>query len=96
MKHTYLAILFIALLQSCKQEIPDTPRTTNNQINGIHPSSPSLSVAQPTPIPEINDANCKLENIKSISDKFVQQTLADNCAKRSTLKPTKHKFWSVR
>ncbi|MBK8815660.1 MAG: entry exclusion lipoprotein TrbK [Methylococcaceae bacterium] len=37
-----------------------------------------------------------LENIKSISDKYVQQTLADNCAKRSTLKPTKHKFWSVR
>jgi entry exclusion lipoprotein TrbK len=95
MKQTYLAIILLAFLQACTQDIPDTPKI-NNQTNGSNPSSPSLSVIQPVSVPETNDANCKLEYIKSISDKFVQQKLADNCAKRSTLKPTKHKFWSVR
>jgi len=96
MKHTYLAIVFLTLLQACNQEIPETPKITNNQTNGINRSLQSLSTIQPMPIPETNDANCKLENIKSITDKQVQQTLADNCAKRTTLKPTKHKSWSVR
>ena len=80
-KHMTFALL--ASLTACTQEIPEPPKnpvTTN-------------SLAQPKTVPQVNDANCKFEYMKSISDKYIQQTLADNCARRSTLKTTEHKNW---
>ena len=86
----YLAFAFFASLTARTQEIPEQPNTTANKENGV---SPNPLTQVPIPVPEVNDANCKFEYMKSISDKYIQQTLADNCARRSTLKPTKHKNW---
>jgi entry exclusion lipoprotein TrbK len=86
----YLKIAIVALLSACSQEPQDTEKPTDSLINGVNPVTPLNS------IPEVNDANCKFEYMKSISDKFIQQTLADNCARRNTLKPTEHKPWTLR
>ena len=51
------------------------------------------TLTQPKAVPEVNDANCQFEYMKSITDKYIQQTLADNCMRRNTLKPIKHKNW---
>jgi entry exclusion lipoprotein TrbK len=86
----YMTFVFLASLTACTQEIPEPPKTTSNVENAANPHS--LTQA-PIPIPEVNDANCKFEYMKSITDKYIQQTLADNCARRSTLKTIKHKNW---
>jgi entry exclusion lipoprotein TrbK len=74
------------LLTACTQSPDETAKSTNNQVN-----------AQPKQVPEVNDANCRFDYIKSITDKAIQQTLADNCMRRSTLQPSvKHKNWTIR
>jgi entry exclusion lipoprotein TrbK len=86
----YMTFAFLASLTACTQEIPEPPKTTTNTENA---ASPNPLTQVPILIPEVNDANCKFEYMKSITDKYIQQTLADNCARRSTLKPIKHKNW---
>ncbi|NOT13721.1 MAG: entry exclusion lipoprotein TrbK [Methylococcaceae bacterium] len=83
----YITFAFLASLTACTQEIPEPPKNSANIENVSKPP------AQPNAVPEVNDANCKFEYMKSITDKVIQQTLADNCARRSTLKTTKHKNW---
>jgi len=83
----YITFAFLASLIACNQEVPEPPKVTTNIENAAN------SPAQPNAVPQANDANCKFEYMKSITDKVIQQTLADNCARRSTLKPIKHKNW---
>jgi len=85
MNYKNITIVIFTLLTACTQETEDTSKTTD-----------SLANVQPKQVPEVNDANCKFEYMKSITDKYIQQTLADNCARRSTLKPTQHKPWTLR
>jgi len=87
----YLTFAFLATLSACNQEVPEPPKITANMENAANPNP--LKQA-PISIPEVNDANCKFEYMKSIKDKQIQQTLADNCARRNkTVKSTKHKPW---
>ena len=86
----YITFAFLASLTACNQEVPELPKNTVNMENAANPNS--LTKA-PIPMPEANDANCKFEYMKSITDKYIQQTLADNCMRRNTLKPTIHKNW---
>jgi entry exclusion lipoprotein TrbK len=84
----YMTFAFLTSLVACTQEIPEPPKNTVNMENAANPP------AQPNAVPEVNDANCQFEYIKSITDKAIQQTLADNCARRNTtVKSTKHKPW---
>ena len=83
----YMTIAFLASLTACSQEIPEPPKNTATIENAAKPP------AQPNAVPEVNDANCQFEYMKSITDKYIQQTLADNCMRRNTLKPTIHKNW---
>ena len=83
----YMTFAFLASLTACTQEIPEPPKNTVNMENAANP------LAQPNAVPEVNDANCQFEYMKSITDKYIQQTLADNCMRRNTLKPTIHKNW---
>jgi entry exclusion lipoprotein TrbK len=85
-----ITFAFLATLTACNQQVPEPPKITSNIENAANPHS--LTQA-PIPIPEANDANCKFEYMKSITDKHIQQTLADNCMRRNTLKPTIHKNW---
>jgi entry exclusion lipoprotein TrbK len=44
-------------------------------------------------MPEINDVTCSLENLKTIADKAMQQTVASACIRRggmTTRSPVKH------
>ena len=86
----YITLAFLASLIACNQEVPEQPKITSNMENAANPNS--LTQA-PIPIPEANDANCKFEYMKSITDKYIQQTLADNCMRRNTLKSNIHKHW---
>jgi entry exclusion lipoprotein TrbK len=86
----YMKFVFLASLTACTQEIPEPQKTTSNMENAANPHS---LTQEPILIPEVNDANCKFEYMKSITDKYIQQTLADNCMRRNTLKPTIHKNW---
>ena len=87
----YITFAFLASLTACTQEIPEPTKNTVNMENVANPHS--LTQA-PIPVPEANDANCQFEYMKSITDKHIQQTLADNCARRNTtVKSTKHKPW---
>lgn len=90
----YLLFTYFVFLTACTQEVPESSKVTDNTANGGNALTQApVSKPQPT-IPEVNDANCKFETIKAITDKYVQQTLADNCAKRSpAVNPTKHKPW---
>ena len=88
-----ITFAFLATLTASNQQVPEPPKITSNMENAANPHS--LTQA-PIPIPEANDANCKFEYMKSITDKYIQQTLADNCARRNTLKPTEHKPWTLR
>jgi entry exclusion lipoprotein TrbK len=73
------------LLTACTQAPEETAKPTDSSID-----------VQPKQVPEVNDANCRFDYMKSITDKVIQQTLADDCARRSTLKPTEHKPWTLR
>jgi len=86
----YITFAFLASLTACNQEVPEQPKITSNMENAANPNS--LTQA-PIPIPEANDANCKFEYMKSITDRVIQQTLADNCMRRNTLKSNIHKNW---
>ena len=44
-------------------------------------------------MPEVNDENCKLENVQKIEDKGMQQDFAGKCARRGTFKPSEPKKW---
>ena len=86
-----IKIAIFTLLTACTQELQETAKPTDSLDNAGKPP------AQLNPIPEVNDANCQFEYIKSISDKYIQQTLADNCMRRNTLQPpVKHKNWTIR
>ena len=86
MNYKYITIAIFTLLTACTQEPQETEKPTDNLIN-----------AQPKQVPEVNDANCRFEYMKSITDKVIQQTLADNCMRRNTLQPpVKHKNWTIR
>ena len=85
MNYKYITIAIFTLLTACTQEPQETAKPTDSLVN-----------AQPKQVPEVNDANCKFEYMKSITDKYIQQTLADNCARRSTLNSTEHKPWTMR
>jgi entry exclusion lipoprotein TrbK len=90
MNYKYITITIFTLLTACTQEPQETAKPTDSLINAVQPTE------QPKAIPEVNDANCKFEYMKSITDKYIQQTLADNCARRSTLNSTEHKPWTMR
>jgi entry exclusion lipoprotein TrbK len=87
MNYKFIKIIAIfTLLTACTQEPQETAKPTD-----------SLANAQPKQVPEVNDANCQFEYMKSITDKYIQQTLADNCMRRNTLQPpVKHKNWTIR
>ena len=91
MNYKYITIAIFTLLTACTQEPQETAKPTDSLANAVKPPE------QPKAVPEVNDANCQFEYMKSITDKHIQQTLADNCARRNTtVKPIKHKNWSVR
>jgi len=91
MNYKYITIAIFTLLTACTQEPQETEKQTGSLINAAKPPE------QPKAVPEVNDANCQFEYIKSISDKYIQQTLADNCMRRNTLQPpVKHKNWTIR
>jgi entry exclusion lipoprotein TrbK len=83
----YMKFAILASLTACTQEIPEPPK------NSVSIDTTENPHAQPKTVPEVNDANCQFEYMKSITDKYIQQTLADNCMRRNTLKPTIHKNW---
>jgi entry exclusion lipoprotein TrbK len=86
MNYNYIIkIAAFALLTACSQESQETAKPTDSQ-----------ATAQSKQVPEVNDENCRFEYLKSITDKVIQQTLADNCMRRNTLKPTEHKPWTMR
>ncbi len=86
MNYNYIIkIAAFALLTACSQEPQETAKPTDSQVT-----------AQSKQVPEVNDENCRFEYLKSITDKVIQQTLADNCMRRNTLKPTEHKPWTMR
>lgn len=90
MNYKYIKITMFVLLNACTQEPQETAKSTDSLANAVKPPEQTKAV------PEVNDANCQFEYMKSITDKYVQQTLADNCARRNTLKPTEHKPWTLR
>lgn len=91
MNYKYINIAFFVLLTACTQEPQETAKPTDGLANAVK------TPEQPNAVPEVNDANCQFEYMKSITDKHIQQTLADNCMRRNTtVKSIKHKNWSVR
>jgi entry exclusion lipoprotein TrbK len=52
------------------------------------PSTPKTSV-----LPEVNDENCKTENIKKIENKEVREKFADLCIRGNIFKPSPKKSW---
>jgi entry exclusion lipoprotein TrbK len=42
---------------------------------------------------EVNDENCKLENIKKIEDKHAREEFAGLCFRRGTFVPSEKKSW---
>ena len=91
MKYNHIKMAIFLLLTACTQEPQETTKPKDNLANGTNPP------VQLNQIPEVNDVNCKFEYIKSISDKYIQQTLADNCMRKNTLQPSvTHKNWSIR
>jgi len=42
---------------------------------------------------QVNDENCKPENITAIKDKTAQQQFAGACAHRGAFKPSEKKSW---
>lgn len=91
MNYKVIIIAIFSLLTACNKEPQDAANSTDSQINADNPPEEQKAV------PEVNDANCQFTYIKSISDKHIQQTLADNCMRRNTdLPPVKHKNWSIR
>ena len=48
--------------------------------------------AMPT-MPEVNDENCKTENIAKIQDKGMQQEFSGKCLRRGTFKPSTPRAW---
>jgi len=85
-----ITFLFLTALSACNQQVPETPKITSNMKDATNSNSQTQAVIS---IPEANDENCKYDFMKSITNKVIQQTLADNCMRRNTLKPTKHKPW---
>ncbi len=91
MNYKYIKIAIFVLLTACTQEPQETQKPMDSLDNAVKASD------QPKAVPEVNDANCKFEYMKSITDKYIQQTLADNCMRRNTLQPpVKHKNWTIR
>lgn len=43
--------------------------------------------------PEVNDENCKFENLKLIKDKAVREELASLCIRRGSFRPSVVKTW---
>ena len=83
----YITILLVTSLNACNQELPKPPTI----LGGIENTTKLLTL--PNTMPEVNDKNCKFEYMKSITDKVIQQKLADKCASRSTIITTEHKNW---
>ena len=83
----YITILLVTLLNACNQELPETPT-----ISGSIENATKL-LKRTNIMPEVNDKNCKFEYMKSITDKVIQQKLADKCASLSTIITTEHKNW---
>jgi len=91
MNYKYIKITMFVLLTACTQEPQETTKSTDSLANAV--KSPDQTKA----VPEVNDANCQFEYMKSITDRYIQQTLADNCMRRTTLQPpVKHKNWTIR
>ena len=91
MNYKYITIAIFSLLTACTQESQETAKPTGSLANAVNLPE------QPKAVPEVNDANCKFEYMKSITDKYIQQTLADNCMRRTTPQPpVKHKNWTIR
>ncbi|MFA5924000.1 MAG: entry exclusion lipoprotein TrbK [Methylococcaceae bacterium] len=91
MNYKYITIAIFVLLIACTQEPQETAKPTDSLANAVKPPE------QQKAVPEVNDANCQFEYMKSITDKHIQQTLADNCMRRNTLQPpVKHKNWTIR
>ncbi len=47
-------------------------------------------------MPEVNDANCKTENIKKIEDRTIQQEFASKCLRRGTFKKSSGEGFTVK
>ena len=82
MIYKYLTIITFTLLSACNQDPQETNKPNKSLINSV---------------PVANQSNCQFDYIKSISNKNIQQTLADNCMRRTTTQPTvNHKNWTIR
>ena len=44
-------------------------------------------------LPEVNNENCKTENIAKIQDKGMQQEFSGKCLRRGTFKPSTPRAW---
>ena len=58
---------------------------------GCAPDAPEEPTQEGMPV--VNDANCKLENIKKIQDEKVRQAFGDACARRGGFKPSTGKTY---
>jgi entry exclusion lipoprotein TrbK len=47
----------------------------------------------PSTLPEVNDVNCRLENVKKISDEEARKRFASMCFRRGTFKPSEPRYW---
>lgn len=47
---------------------------------------------EPVTLPEVNNENCKYENIAKL-DKSIQQDFSSQCVRRGTFKPSTPKAW---
>jgi entry exclusion lipoprotein TrbK len=91
MNNKYITMALFTLLTACTQEPQETAKPTDSLVNSVKPTEQLMTV------PEVNDANCRLEYIKSLTNKHIQQTLADNCMRRNTFQSSvKHKNWTIR
>jgi hypothetical protein len=68
MMKKYILISSLLVLTACNQETPEPPKVDVNMANGGN-ALKQVPISEQLPaIPEINDANCKFENLKSITD----------------------------
>lgn len=48
---------------------------------------------EPQTMPEVNDENCKPENVQKLADKAMQQDFSSACLHRGAFKPSAARKW---
>ena len=88
------ATLMAALLAGCDGQPATAASATPNQPASSQPATPTTPNQPATSaMPEVNDENCKDENIGKIRDKATQRAFADLCFTRGDFKPSPKREW---